>query len=51
MGLNDVSIIKGKGGIGRLEPNVDNVRGLVMNAGAIAPTGLAVNILSNYCNY
>jgi hypothetical protein len=44
MGLNDVSIIKGKGGIGRLEPNVDNVRGLVMNAGAIAPTGLAVNI-------
>lgn len=41
--MNDVVIIKGQGGIGRLAPNEDNIRGLVMNAGATAPVGLALN--------
>ncbi len=41
--MNDVVIIKGEGGIGRQEPNTDNIRGLVMNMGATAPTGLAVS--------
>lgn len=41
--MNDITIIKGQGGIGRLAPNEDNIRGIVMNMGATAPTGLAVN--------
>lgn len=41
--MNDVNIIKGEGGLGRLQPNTDNIRGLVMNIGTVAPLGLAVN--------
>jgi Protein of unknown function (DUF2586) len=41
--MNELTITVGEGGLGRQTPNEDNIRGLVMNAGAVAPTGLALN--------
>jgi hypothetical protein len=42
--MNDVNVILGSGGLGRQTPNDDNVRGLIMNHGAAAPSGLAANV-------
>lgn len=41
--LNGVTVVKTEGGLSRLSNNKDNIRGMVLNGGAAAPSGLAFN--------